>query len=159
MTPIGEILPLTRVVLDLEVSSKKRLFETLGTLMADSLSVEQSEATEDLLLATDVFECLFARERLGATGLGYGVAIPHGRHRHVKKTMGAFIRLKEAVEFDAPDDKPVSLVFVLLVPEEANQEHLAILGYLAEKFADKNIRQSLLTCEDTQTARDLLVSD
>lgn len=148
MKPIGEILPASRIVLDMEVSSKKRLFEELGRLMADPIND---------LTAADIFDCLFARERLGTTGLGQGVAIPHGRHADVKSPIGAFVRLKEAIDFDAPDDKPVSLVFVLLVPENAAHEHLDILSHLAERFSDKTIRQTLLECQDNETAHRLLI--
>lgn len=148
MKPIGEILPTSRIVLDLDVSSKKRLFEELGRLMAD-------EATG--LTAAEIFDCLFARERLGTTGLGQGVAIPHGRHADVPNPIGAFVRLKEAVEFDAPDDKPVNLVFVLLVPETAACEHLDILSHLAERFSDKSVRTALLECQSEETARELLI--
>lgn len=147
MKPIGDILPLSHIVLDMEVSSKKRLFEEVGNLLAND--------TEGLSSA-DIFDCLFARERLGTTGLGQGVAIPHGRHADVPSPKGAFIRLKEAIDFDAPDGKPVSLIFVLLVPEASTGEHLDILSFLAERFSDKNIRTQLRECQNTETAHDLL---
>ena len=114
MSLIGEILPLSHIVLDLEVSSKKRVFEQAGLLLENEAGLARA----------DVFDCLFAREKLGTTGLGQGVAIPHGRHASVKKAVGAFIRTQEPVAFDAPDGKPVSLIFVLLVPENATGEHL-----------------------------------
>lgn len=105
MSLIGEILPLSHIVLDMEVGSKKRLFEEAGLLLERESSLSHA----------DVFECLFAREKLGSTGLGQGVAIPHGRHAGVKQATGAFIRTREPVGFDAPDGKPVSLIFILLV--------------------------------------------
>lgn len=147
MKSIGEILPLSNIQLDIEVSSKKRLFEELGRILAN-------EGEE--LSAADVFDCLFVRERLGTTGLGQGVAIPHGRNAKVKSPISAFVRLKEAIDFDAPDDKPVSLVFVLLVPEAATHEHLDILSHLAERFSDKAVRTALLTCESAEAALSLL---
>lgn len=147
MKSIGEILPLSHIELDMEVSSKKRLFEELGRIMANE--------SEDLT-AAEIFDCLFARERLGTTGLGQGVAIPHGRHAKIQSPMGAFVRLKEAIEFDAPDDKPVSLVFVLLVPETATSEHLEILSHLAERFSDKAVRTALSACTDAEVAHSLL---
>ena len=118
MSLIGEILPLSHIVLDLEVGSKKRLFEEAGLLLEHEAELPHG----------DVFDCLFAREKLGSTGLGQGVAIPHGRHACVKKATGAFIRTKEPVAFDAPDGKPVSLIFTLLVPENATGEHLEVLS-------------------------------
>ena len=147
MKAISEILPLSRVVLDMEASSKKRLFEQVAQLLHEQVGLPQS----------DVFDCLVARERLGSTGLGHGVAMPHGRH--VQAACGVFVRLKEAVDFDAPDNKPVSLVFVLLVPESATGEHLEILSHLAERFADKNVRDALLGTQDAAAARDLLIND
>ena len=149
MSLIGNILPVSHIVLDLEVSSKKRLFEEAGLLLE----------SESGLSRAAVFECLFAREKLGTTALGHGVAIPHGRHAEVQAATGAFIRLKEAVDFDAPDNKPVSLVFVLLVPESATGEHLEILSHLAERFADKTVRDALLGTQDAAAARDLLIND
>lgn len=148
MKPIGDILPASRIVLDMEVSSKKRLFEELGHLMAND---------DDELSAVNIFECLFAREKLGTTGLGQGVAIPHGRHANIQTPLGAFVRLKEAIDFDAPDGKPVSLVFVLLVPETAVGEHLDILSHLAERFSEKSVRTALLTCKSADEARQLLI--
>lgn len=147
MKLISEILPVTRIALDMEATSKKRLFEEIGHLVAHE--VEE-------LSAAEIFDCLFARERLGTTGLGQGVAIPHGRHNKVSTPIGAFIRLQEAIDFDAPDDKPVKLIFVLLVPETSTHEHLTVLSHLAERFADKAVRTALLECQSASAVRDLL---
>ncbi len=149
MSLIGEILPVSHILLDLEVSSKKRLFEQAGLLLENEVSLSRA----------DVFECLFSREKLGTTGLGQGVAIPHGRHASVKKAVGAFIRLKEPVAFDAPDGKPVSLVFVLLVPENATGEHLEVLSQLAGKFSSKSVREALLSCATPEEARRILTEE
>lgn len=149
MSLIGEILPVSHILLDLEVSSKKRLFEQAGLLLENEVSLSRA----------DVFECLFSREKLGTTGLGQGVAIPHGRHASVKKAVGAFIRLKEPVAFDAPDGKPVSLVFVLLVPENATGEHLEVLSQLAGKFSSKSVREALLSCATPEDARRILTEE
>ena len=149
MSLIGEILPLSHIVLDLEVGSKKRLFEQAGLLLENEADLPRS----------DVFDCLFAREKLGTTGLGQGVAIPHGRHACVKKAVGAFIRMKAPIEFDAPDGKPVSLVFVLLVPENATGEHLEVLSKLAGKFSQKAVREALLAAPSAEDARRLLIEE
>ena len=148
MSLIGEILPLSHIVLDLEVSSKKRVFEQAGLLL-------ENEAG---LARPDVFDCLFAREKLGTTGLGQGVAIPHGRHASVKKAVGAFIRTQEPVAFDAPDGKPVSLIFVLLVPENATGEHLEVLSKLAGRFSQKAVREALMSA-DAQEVRRILTEE
>ena len=149
MSLIGEILPVSHIVLDLDVSSKKRIFEQVGLLLEN----------ETGLARADVIDCLFAREKLGTTGLGQGVAIPHGRHASVKKAVGAFIRTKEPVAFDAPDGKPVSLVFVLLVPENATGEHLEVLSKLAGKFSQKTVREALMAAVSAEEARNLLTAE
>lgn len=147
MKLIGEILPVSHIVLEMEVSSKKRLFEEIGQLLE----------AQSGLPHTDVFDCLFAREKLGTTGLGQGVAVPHGRHAAVKEAVGAFVRTKNPVDFDAPDGKPVSLVFVLLVPEQATGTHLELLSHLAERFSEKSVRDELMSCQTPEQVRALLV--
>ena len=149
MSLIGEILPLSHIMLDLEVSSKKRVFEQAGLLLENEAGLARA----------DVFDCLFAREKLGTTGLGQGVAIPHGRHASVKKAMGAFIRTKEPVSFDAPDGKPVSLIFVLLVPENATGEHLEVLSKLAGKFSQKAVREALMNAISPEEVQHLLTEE
>ena len=148
MSLIGEILPLSHIVLDLEVSSKKRVFEQAGLLLENEAGLARA----------DVFDCLFAREKLGTTGLGHGVAIPHGRHASVKKAVGAFIRTQEPVALDAPDGKPVSLIFVLLVPENATGEHLEVLSKLAGRFSQKAVREALMSA-DAQEVRRILTEE
>lgn len=149
MSLIGEILPISHILLDLEVSSKKRLFEQVGLLLENEAGLARA----------DVFDCLFAREKLGTTGLGQGVAIPHGRHASVKKAVGAFIRTKEPVAFDAPDGKPVSLVFVLLVPENATGQHLEVLSKLAGRFSQKAVREALMRATDPTEVQRLLTEE
>jgi len=98
-----------------------------------------------------VFDSLFARERLGSTGLGQGVAIPHGRIKGMKEAVGAFFRLAQAVPFDAPDGLPVSLAFILLVPQQATEQHLQILSELAQMLSDREFR-ALLAGDTTAEA-------
>ena len=138
MNLIAKLLPASNILLDVEVSSKKRMFEQVGLLFENNQGVARSL----------VFDSLFARERLGSTGLGQGVAIPHGRIKGLKEPVGAFLRLKTAVAFDAPDGRPVGLVFILLVPEQANEQHLEILSELAQMFSDKELRAALGTATD-----------
>lgn len=148
MNLIKDILPISHIVLDLEVGSKKRLFEQAGLLLENDQGLSRA----------DVFDCLFSREKLGSTGLGQGVAIPHGRTSAVKHTIGAFFRLKKPVLFDAPDGLPVSLVFVLLVPENASGQHLQVLSELANKFSLKSIREALLTTDSKEEVQAILTS-
>src|ERR1043165_3956807 len=114
MSLVAKLLSPTHVVTDLQVSSKKSLFEQAALLVENRHGIAQSI----------VFDSLFAREKLGSTGLGQGVAIPHGRIKGLKESLCAFVRLAQPVPFDAPDGNPVGLVFVLLVPEQATEKHL-----------------------------------
>jgi PTS system nitrogen regulatory IIA component len=138
MNQIARLLPPANVVVNLQVTSKKRLFEQAGLLFENNNGIERSK----------VFDSLFARERLGSTGLGQGVAIPHGRIKGLKETVAAVVRLSDPIAFDSPDGQPVSLLVFLLVPEHATEVHLELLSELAELLSDRDIRTSLMTCED-----------
>ncbi len=123
-----------RIGASYDISSKKRLLEVLGELLA----------TDDPSLSPEtVFEHLLERERLGSTGLGHGVALPHARMQGVSEAVGAFVQLREGIGFDAIDDQPVDLAFALLVPEAANETHLQLLSNLASMFSDPQLRESL----------------
>ena len=139
MSLISQLLPLSNVVVDLDASSKKRVFEQAGLLFENNQGIARST----------VFDSLFTRERLGSTGLGQGIAIPHGRIKGLKDALGAFIRLAEPVPFDAPDGRPVTMLFVLLVPEQANEHHLQLLSELAQMFSDRAFREQLMSAPDS----------
>jgi nitrogen PTS system EIIA component len=138
MNLIARLLPLSNVVVELDADSKKSVFEQAGLLFENDLHIARSQ----------VFDSLLIREKLGSTGLGYGVAIPHGRIEGLRKAAAALIRMKRPIPFDAPDGKPVCLLCVLLIPEKATNEHLQILSELAQMFSDKYFRESLLTSRD-----------
>ena len=146
MTLVAKLLTPADVVLDMPVSSKKRLFEQVGLLFENQHALARSV----------VFDSLFARERLGSTGLGQGVAIPHGRIKGLKEAQGAFLRLAQPVPFEAPDGNPVSLVFVLLVPEKATEKHLQILSELAQMFSDKALREAMMQAADAAALHGLI---
>jgi nitrogen PTS system EIIA component len=148
MSLVAKLLSVSHVALDLPVSSKKRLFEQAG-LMFENL---------DGIARSLVFDSLFAREKLGSTGLGQGVAIPHGRIKGLKEALGAFIRMEQPVPFDAPDGNPVTLVFVLLVPEQATEKHLQILSELAQMFSDKALRESMGRAPDAAALHQLIAA-
>lgn len=148
MNLITNILPLSNILIDLEATSKKRVFEQAGLVFENNQGIARS----------DVFDSLFLRERLGSTGLGEGVAIPHGRIKGLTEAAGAFIRLSKAVPFEAPDSHPVYLLFVLLVPEEANERHLQLLAELAQIFNDSSIRQQLACVETPEKALEIFTS-
>ena len=140
MSLISELLSPANVILDMEASSKKRAFEQVGA------AIEKTSG----IAGNIVFESLFAREKLGSTGLGEGIAIPHGRIKGLKNAIGCLVRMKTPIAFDAPDGNPVSLMFVLLVPEQATDLHLQILGELAQMFSEPSLRQKILSSHDLQ---------
>jgi PTS system nitrogen regulatory IIA component len=148
MNLIANLLPQSNIVVDLEASSKKRVFEQAGILFENNQGVGRSL----------VFDSLFAREKLGSTGLGQGVAIPHGRIKGLKDAVGAFLRLSAPVQFDAPDGKPVHLLFVLLVPEQATEHHLQILSELAQRFSDRAFREELAGAADAAAIHTLFAN-
>ena len=146
MSLVAKLLPLSNVMPDLAASSKKRLFEQAGLLFENRNGIAK----------TVVYDSLFERERLGSTGLGQGVAIPHGRIKGLKEALGAFVRLAQPVPFDAADGKPVSLVFVLLVPEHATEKHLEILSELAHMFSDRALREALAGAADAAALHQII---
>jgi PTS system nitrogen regulatory IIA component len=148
MSLVAKLLPASHVHLDVQVSSKKRLFEQAGLLFENHDGIAKSV----------VFDSLFARERLGSTGLGQGVAIPHGRIKGLKDALGAFFRLGQPIPFDAPDGNPVTLVFVLLVPEKATEKHLQILSELAQMFCDKSLREAMGRASDAAALHQLITA-
>jgi PTS system nitrogen regulatory IIA component len=133
MLPPGFITE-QRIGCGLELASKKRLLETLARILAG----DQPGLEPDL-----IFERLLERERLGSTGLGHGIALPHARAKEVSRSMGAFVSLTRGIDYDAADGEPVDLAFALLVPETATEEHLQLLAELAKRFNDPVVRQQL----------------
>jgi nitrogen PTS system EIIA component len=135
MNRLAAILPATNVLVDVDATSKKRVFEQAGLLFENQHGIARSVVTDNL----------FARERLGSTGLGHAVAIPHGRIKGLKNPLAAVLRVAQPIGFDAPDDQPVSLLIFLLVPEAATQRHLEILSEIAEMLSDRELRERLQT--------------
>ncbi|MDO8813452.1 MAG: PTS sugar transporter subunit IIA [Gallionella sp.] len=138
MNLISKILLPDNILLDTESTSKKRVFERVGLLFENNQQIARNQ----------IFDSLFTREKLGSTGLGQGVAIPHGRIAKLRDATAAFVKTSHPIPFDAPDGQPVNLVFILLVPERATDLHLQILGELAQMFSDQQFRNRLLACED-----------
>ena len=142
MISVQQLLDPSHVLLDLDVTSKKRLFEQIGILFENQHQISRSQ----------VFDALFNREKLGSTGLGHGFALPHGRLKGLRGTLCAFIRISGDIPFDAPDGQNVKMAFALLVPEHANEQHLKLLSEIAEMFNDPELRQALLTAVDASQA-------
>jgi nitrogen PTS system EIIA component len=138
MNRLASILPPAQVLVSLDATSKKRAFEEAGLLFENLHGLSRALVTDSL----------FSRERLGSTGLGHGVAIPHGRIKGLKAPMAAVFLLAKPIGFDAPDDQAVRLMIFLLVPEAATQKHLEILSEIAELLSDAALRDKLNASTD-----------
>jgi nitrogen PTS system EIIA component len=146
MNRLASILPAAQVLVSVDATSKKRAFEEAGLLFENLHGLSRALITDSL----------FARERLGSTGLGHGVAIPHGRIKGLKNPLAAVLRVQQPIPFDAPDDEPVSLLIFLLVPEAATQRHLEILSEIAELLSDRDLRERLKTEAEAATLHKLI---
>lgn len=148
MNRLSSILPATQVLAHVDATSKKRVFEEAGLLFENLHGLNRSLVTDSL----------FSRERLGSTGLGHGVAIPHGRIKGLKAPLAAVIQMAEPIGFDAPDEQAVSLLIFLLVPEAATQKHLEILSEIAEMLSDADLREKLATSSDAASLHGLITN-
>ena len=146
---LSEIINVNRIRNDVDVKSKKRALEELSNLIVE----DQAQ-----LDANDIFDSLISRERLGATGVGYGIAIPHGRIKNCKKITGAFIQLNEGVDFNTSDNLPVDILFALIVPEESTDEHLQVLALLASMFNEEVFREKLRKSNNAEDTYQLLTT-
>lgn len=148
MNLIANLLPPSNILLDTQVTSKKRVFEQAGLVFENNQGIARSK----------VFDSLFARERLGSTGLGQQVAVPHGRIKGLREPVAALVRVQDPIPFDAPDGQPVKLLMFLLVPESANQHHLDILSELAQMLSDKDFREKLMVEADPSATHQLIAN-
>jgi PTS system nitrogen regulatory IIA component len=148
MNRLASILPTAQVLVHVDATSKKRAFEEVGLLFENLHGLNRALVTDSL----------FARERLGSTGLGHGVAIPHGRIKGLKAPMAAVLQLAQPIGFDAPDEQPVSLLIFLLVPEAATQKHLEILSEIAELLSDTALRAQLNASATSAELHDLIAN-
>jgi len=130
---ISALLSPQRIFLDVEISSKKKLLELIANIVADQTRLAEST----------IYNNLLNRERLGSTGLGQGFAVPHARLENLDETVGCFFRLKDPVNFEAPDHQPVDLLFTIIIPEEATEEHLLILSSLAGIFSQTDVCEAI----------------
>ena len=146
MNRLAAILPLQQVLVGIDATSKKRAFEEAGLLFENLHGLSRALVTDSL----------FARERLGSTGLGHGVAIPHGRIKGLKSPMAAVFQLGQAIGFDAPDEQPVKLLIFLLVPEAATQKHLEILSEIAELLSNASLRDTMVGSASAEALHKLI---
>ena len=144
---ISDLLSPERILCDVHSSSKKKLLETIS---------EELARNSDELSKREIFESLCARERLGSTGLGKGVAIPHGRVKGTQHVEVSFIRLSKPLPFDASDGEPVDLLFALAVPEDCGEDHLKLLAQVAELFSDPDLLRDLREAENSGRLLQLL---
>ena len=144
---LSEIVAADRVVSGMAVTSKKKALEELSNLLAAGAANLSNQ---------EVFNSLVGREKLGSTGLGHGVAIPHGRVSGIDRSVGAFMKLKHPVDYDSHDGNPVDLVFGLLVPNNASDTHLKHLAAVAEMFSDDAFCTKLRGAADSAALNQLL---
>ena len=148
MNRLASILPASQVLVGVEATSKKRAFEEAGLLFENLHGLSRALITDSL----------FARERLGSTGLGHGEAIPHGRIKGLKAPMAAVLQLAQPIGFDAPDEQPVGLLIFLLVPEAATQKHLEILSEIAELLSDADLRERIKSAASVDELHGLIAN-
>jgi len=144
---ISDLLTPEMIRCDVHTSSKKRLLEVIS---------EELARNSDEFSQREIYESLIARERLGSTGLGNGVAIPHGRVKGARHVAGSFFRLSKPLPFDAVDGKPVDLLFALAVPEDCGEDHLKLLAHIAELFSDTELLEKLRSAENSGQLLQLL---
>jgi len=163
MTDLPALLDSERIRCGCDIRSKKRALQTVAELMGESLRADATaeaaaggdgnggDGAESVVSDMAILDALITRERLGSTGIGHGIALPHARLANIDEPLAALITLKEGVDFDSIDGEPVDVVLGLLVPEECNDEHLKILADLARRFSDEGLRRTLRTCESGET--------
>ena len=146
MNRLAAILPVEQVLVGVDATSKKRAFEEAGLLFESLHGLSRALVTDSL----------FARERLGSTGLGHGVASPPGRIKGLKAPMAAVFQLEQAIGFDAPDEQAVKLLIFLLVPEAATQKHLEILSEIAEILSNASTRDNMISSATASSLHNLI---
>lgn len=144
---LAEYLNSNAVRIATDISSKKRALEDISQLLTGHA---------EFVSEKDVLTSLINREKLGSTGLGKGIAIPHGRLKGLESPVAAFLKLSTPIDYDAADGDPVDLVFGLLVPQDASSKHLEILAGIAEMFHNSEYVDKLRACEDAQSIHQLL---
>ncbi|EMC2456634.1 TPA: PTS IIA-like nitrogen regulatory protein PtsN [Vibrio cholerae] len=145
---LSEVLSLDCTKSAVQCSSKKRALEIISEIAA--LHTGQN--------ATELFECMLSREKMGSTGIGNGIAIPHARMSDSENAVAVLLQCEEPIEFDSIDNRPVDLLFALLVPEDQCKEHLKTLACMAERLNDKQILKQLRNAESDQELFNIMVN-
>ncbi len=141
-----DLLQQDQIRVDDAAASKKKALEGIAELLAASVGMPNADT---------IYEKLLERERLGSTGMSHGIALPHARMKGLSHPRGAFIRLHQGVDYDALDDQPVDLLFGLLVPEQATEEHLKLLASLAQMFNKPDLRSAIREASSPQQVYEL----
>ena len=145
---ISALLSPQSIFLDTEITSKKKLLELIANIVADRTQLSESS----------IYNNLLNRERLGSTGLGQGFAVPHARLENLDHTMGFLFRLQDPVNFESPDNQPVDLVFTIIIPEQATEEHLIILSSLASIFSRPEICEAIRSAASKEEIAQIIES-
>ena len=135
---LTDLITPDQVIARMRATSKKQALQELARKSAEVSGLEQRE----------IFDILLERERLGTTGIGRGIAIPHGKHDRLNGLVGVFARIDKAIDFDAVDGEPVDLLFLLLAPPSAGADHLKALAKVSRTLRDQTICTQLRGCED-----------
>ena len=145
---LSEVLSLDCTKSAVQCSSKKRALEIISEIAA--LHTGQN--------ATELFECMLSREKMGSTGIGNGIAIPHARMSDSENAVAVLLQCEEPIEFDSIDNRPVDLLFALLVPEDQCKEHLKTLACMAERLNDKQLLKQLRNAASDQELYNIMVN-
>jgi len=145
----NHLIKIDQIQLNNSAGSKKKVLESISQIVHNNYPE---------LGTNKVFETLIDRERLGSTGIGHGVALPHGRLSECTDTIGVFVRLSNGVDYDAIDNQSVRLLFALLVPDHSTEKHLEILAKLAEFFRNKENRQTLINASSAESVYNILIN-
>ena len=148
MNPVGELLRIDDIRLDIDITSKSQLLEEVAALLAVRHGLSKALIADSLRV----------REQLGSTGVGHGFAIPHARMSQCATATAALVRTKFAIPFDAPDGRPVSVFLGLIVPHKANEAHLQLLATAAGMFSDRGLRDQLRTSNDPSALREIVAA-
>ncbi len=130
-------------------SSKKRALEIISEIAAQYTGLNSNE----------LFECMLSREKMGSTGIGNGIAIPHARMTEFDQAIAVLVQCEEPIDFDAIDNRPVDILFALLVPEDQCKEHLKTLGAMAARLNDKQVLKALRKAESDQELYSIMISE
>ena len=146
---INNFIDQDSILLDLKSSSKRQTLKELSKRIADTRNLSERV----------IFDVLLEREKLGSTGIGHGIAIPHGKLKGLDKICGCFVKLNEPIDFDSIDGKPVDLIFLLLAPEDSGVQHLKALALMSRIMGNNNFCNKLRSSKSAESIFSLLIKE